>query len=149
MISHTADQALAQAQLYTDEIEYILVRFPPRAITAAAGVLAEIGEPFGVLIADKDEVTLVVPADAQADYIERLPDHVVSPQHYRLITFDIALDLSLVGFLALISAALAEAGVSIMAFAAYSRDHILVTTGEFDIAMAALEKLQSTKIRES
>lgn len=148
-MSQTADQALAQSQLYSDGIEYILVRFPPRAITAAAGVLAEIGEPFGALIADKDEVTLVIPADAQPDFIDRLPDHTVSPQRYRLITFDVALDLSLVGFLALISAALAEARIPIMAFAAYSRDHILVTTDKFNIAMAALEKLQSSNIRKA
>jgi hypothetical protein len=60
-----------------------------------------------------------------------------------VITFDIALEMSLVGFMARISQALADANVSILTFAAFTRDHILVPIDQFDIALAALEKLKS------
>ncbi len=39
----TVDQALKNAQLYTDQLEYSLVHLPPNAIMVAAGVIAEIG----------------------------------------------------------------------------------------------------------
>ena len=57
-MAQTVEQALQQAKLYTDDTLYSLIHLPPNGIMAAAGVLAQIGEPFGALIADKDEVTL-------------------------------------------------------------------------------------------
>ncbi len=46
--------------------------------------------------------------------------------NFRLLTFDIALDFAVVGFLAEISRILAQADISIVALSAFSRDHILV-----------------------
>jgi uncharacterized protein len=45
---------------------------------------------------------------------------------FRLLSFDIELDFSVVGFLAFISQKLAENSVPIVALSAFSRDHILV-----------------------
>jgi hypothetical protein len=142
-MTQTVEQALSKAVLYSDAVSYTLLRLPASAITAAAGVVAQIGEPFCALIVDKNEVSLVIPADALPDFIKRLPGHSAAQQAYRLITFDLELDLALVGFMARVSRALAEAGVSILPLAAYSRDHILVPAAQFDIAMSALRKLQS------
>ena len=143
MMPQTVEETLVQAKLVTDGTDYVLVKLPPRAITAAAGVIAEIGEPFCALMADQYEVTLIIPAEAVADFVTRLPGHTVAPDRYRLITFDVTLDFSLVGFMAAVSAALADAGVSILAYAAYSRDHVLVHADEFDLAMKTLHQLQS------
>lgn len=142
-MTQTVEQALAQAALYSDSAAYTLLRLPGQAVIAAAGVIAEISEPFCALIVDKDEVSLIIPSDALADFANRLPGHIASPQAYRLITFDLELDLALVGFMARVSKTLAEAGVSILPLAAFSRDHILVPAAQFDIAMSALRKLQS------
>ncbi len=60
---------------------------------------------------------------------------------YTLITFDIVLDLSLVGFLSVVSSVLADEGVSIYAFSTYLRDHILVRKADAGRAVAALEGL--------
>ncbi len=76
-MAQTVEQALQQAKLYTDDMLYSLIHLPPNGIMAAAGVLAQIGEPFGALIADKDEVTLVIPADMVDDFASRLRDHRV------------------------------------------------------------------------
>ncbi len=139
----TVEQILAAAKLYSDYKDYIIVQLPAAAITAAAGITAEISEPFCALIVDKDEVSLIVPYEAWGDFSKRLPNHKVADKSYRLITFDIELEMSLVGFMARISQALADANISILTFAAFTRDHILVPADQFDIALAALEKLKS------
>lgn len=143
-MTQTARQAFAQAKLYTDNQEYVIIHLPAQAIMVAAGIVAEIGEPFCGLIVDKDEVSLVIPAEAVEDFAPRLRDHTVSQKSYRLITFDAELDMELVGFMALVSTALAEAGVSVLPLAAYMRDHILISSDQFKIAIAALEKLKSS-----
>jgi len=45
---------------------------------------------------------------------------------FRLLSFDIELDFSVVGFLAFVADKLAESGIPILALSAFSRDHILV-----------------------
>ena len=139
----TARDLLATAQLYTDEQIYILVKLPRNAVIAAAGVVAEIAEPFSALLVDKDEVTLLIPEDVWADYERRLPGHEIAARRFRLITFDLALDLSVVGFMALVAGALAQANVSILPYAAYTRDHIFVSVDEFDLALHTLRQLQA------
>lgn len=137
-------QALQAATLYSDEVFYSLVSLPPNGIMAAAGVLAEIGEPFAALIADKDEVTLVIPADEVADFASRLRNHRVSDAPYRLITFDIELEPTLTGFMARVAGALAAVNVPILPFAAFSRDHLLVPADRFEAAWSALRQLQAS-----
>lgn len=139
----TVEQALAQATLYTDEVDYTIVRLPPGAIMAAAGIVAEIGEAFCALIVDKDEVSLIIPSEALRDFAARLPGSATSPKAYRLITFDIELQLDLVGFMARVSTVLADAGISIMPFASYSRDHLLIPADQINSAMTTLEQLKS------
>jgi uncharacterized protein len=134
-------EAFAQAALYTDHTLYILVKLPPRAIMAAAGVLAEIGKPFSALVVDKDEVTLLVPQEDWESFADRLPDHQIA-RDFRLITFDLPLDLDLVGFMALVSRVLAEHGVPLLALSAFQRDHILVPAAQFQAAWDALRTAQ-------
>jgi hypothetical protein len=141
-MSQTVQQALAAAQFYTDDQDYALVRLHSRAITAAAGVLAELGGPFAGLIVDKDEITLVLPAFALEELGQRLHDHQMAVQTYRLVTLDVELDPNLTGFMAAISRALSDAGVSLLPYAAYSRDHLLVPADQFDTALDALQKLK-------
>jgi hypothetical protein len=137
-MTNAAERALTQATLYTDEFEYTLIHLPPGAITPAAAVFAAISDPFGALIADKDEVTLLLAHDDWDAYKHRLPDHSTTGP-YRLITFDLELDPDLIGFMALIARILAEANASILAFSAYARDHIFVQADQFRAAWDALE----------
>ncbi len=144
-MAQTVDEALKAAQLYTDNQSYRLLKLPARAVTAAAGVLAEIGAPFTALIVDKDEVTLVLYADAVSDFTRRLQGHTASEATYRLITFDVALEPTLTGFMARVSAALAGAGIPIVTFGAFSRDHLLVPADRFDQAWSVLSKLTGSE----
>lgn len=135
-------QTFKTATLYTDDELYRVVRLPAAALWAGTAIVAEIGEPFSAVIADKDEITLVVLSDAWDDLADRLPDHTVMEHAYRLITFDTPLEPALVGFMALVSQILADAGVSILPLAAFSRDHILVTAAQFQQAWDALAAAQ-------
>jgi hypothetical protein len=137
-----AATALTQATLYSDDVLYTLVHLPAPAITAGAGVLAEVGAAFSALIVDKDEVSLVLPQDAWQEFARRLPDHRTADD-YRLITFDLPLDPALIGFMALVSRFLAEAGVSILALSAFERDHILVPAAQFQTAWDVLRSAQT------
>ncbi|MBN2335538.1 ACT domain-containing protein [Candidatus Bathyarchaeota archaeon] len=97
-------------------------------------------EPFTSVTVDRDEVSAVLRADdwnvlrgGFSGYREEGP--------YRLITFDIVLDLSLVGYLSVVSSLLAERGVSIYALSTYLRDHLLVKKGDAAVALEALQAL--------
>ena len=143
-MTQSAHEALKAAVLYSDGERYALIKLPTAAITAAAGILAEIGEPFAALLVDKDEVSLVITASDLEDYGKRLPGHQTSGRYYRLITFDGDLSPDLIGFMALIARTLAEAGVWILPLGAYTRDHLLVPENQYEIAVAALEKLKQS-----
>jgi len=60
---------------------------------------------------------------------------------WRMITFDMVLPLSLVGFFAAVSGALAEAGVNLFTISAYTTDHVFVKDQKLETAIKALEKL--------
>jgi hypothetical protein len=138
MTMDAATRTFVKTPLFTDDITYRLIHLPPRAIWAAAGVLAEIGSPVSALVADKDEVTLLLPDDMWRDYANRLSDWREGGE-YRLITFDQVLDPALVGFLALVARVLADTGVPLLALSAFERDHVLVPAAQFHEAWAALE----------
>jgi hypothetical protein len=142
-MSQTIEQALSKASFYSDNETYTLVHLPPSAVIAAAGVIAEINEPFCALVVDKDEVSLLIPTEALDDFGQRLPGHVTSTQAYRLITIDVALEPTLIGFMAHVTTALAQVGIPIFPYAAYSRDHIVVPAQHFDLAIATLERLKT------
>jgi hypothetical protein len=115
---------------------------PANGIVVAASVVAETANPFTALIVDKDEVTLMLEEEDFEEYKKRLLGHHVSETKYRLITFDLELEPTLIGFIAKVSAALAEAKISIMPFAAFSRDHIFVPEPDFEKAITALQALK-------
>lgn len=137
-----AQEALRQATLHTDDLRYRILHLPTNAITAAAGILAEISEPFTALLVDKDEVTLILSEEDYREYERRLLGQRSSEALYRLITIDFVLDLNFVGFLAYISTALAQADIPIMAYSAFQRDHLLIAENHFDQAMQVLQALQ-------
>ncbi len=141
-MAQTIQEVLSQAQIYSDEIIYRFVQFPANGITVASGIVAEASLPFTGLLIDKDEVTLMLPQEAYEEFERRFKYATVSDIEYRLITFDIVLEPTLVGFMAHITRALADADISVLPFSAYSRDHIFVATQDFEKAIDTLKALQ-------
>jgi hypothetical protein len=97
-------------------------------------------EAFSSVTFEAAEISLVMRADRWAELRNKFSSFREEGP-YRLITFDIVLELSVVGFMALVSAKLAEAGVSIYPLSTFLRDHILVRAGDADRAMVALREL--------
>ena len=80
--------------------------------------------PF-MIFSDKWEVTLLLD-DVDFQTIRHAVREAKIEGGFRLLSFDIELDFSVVGFLAEISRILAGAEISIVALSAFSRDHILI-----------------------
>lgn len=142
-MTQSAREALRGAQWYLDEKPYRAARLSPAAVTAAAAIIAEQERPFYALIVDKDEVTLVAPRDLFQIATQRFAGLEVGDVAYRLITLEIEFTLDVVGILALITPALAEAGIPILALSAFSRDHFLVPEDHADEAMRVLRALSA------
>lgn len=80
--------------------------------------------PF-MIFKDRWEVTLLLD---EVDYrtVRAGLAEAKTETGFRLLSFDVVLDFSTVGFLAALSGILAEAGISIIAVSAFSRDHLLI-----------------------
>jgi uncharacterized protein len=80
--------------------------------------------PF-MIFKDRWEVTLLVDEiDFEAMRVALREAKI--ERGFRLLSFAVELDFSVVGFLAFIAEKLAEAGISIVAVSAFSRDHLLI-----------------------
>lgn len=92
-------------------------------------------EAFACVV-DKNEITVVLD---QARLEEK--DLIRVERGWKILTFEPALPLDLVGFLATVSMALAEEGVSLFAISAFSTDHLLVKASDLEKAIPCLDRL--------
>lgn len=92
-------------------------------------------DAFATII-DKNEITLVI---EQGKVNER--EVIDIEKDWKILTFDMVLPFGLVGFLATVSKALADEGISIYVISAYSTDHILIKEKDIVRAEKKLRKL--------
>ena len=92
--------------------------------------------PF-MIFSDKFEVTLLLD-ETDFGTIRHAAREARREGNFRLLTFDIELDFTVVGFLAEVARILAEAGISIVALSAFSRDHLLIKQTDLAKALKAL-----------
>lgn len=75
--------------------------------------------------------------------------HIMNIDHnWRIITFEMELPFELIGFLAKISGALADAGVSIFVISSFFTDHILVKDNELEKTLSVLQTLGLSLMRD-
>jgi hypothetical protein len=90
-----------------------------------------------MLLKDEHEVTLLL---EEADWLAMR--HAAREARveggFRLLTFEIELDWTVVGFLAQVTRLLARAGISCGALSAFSRDHLLVKQDDLGHALRIL-----------
>lgn len=134
---------VAETRLFTDAQIYVIIGLPLTQVAEAAMLVKQLGSPLVSLTWDKDELSLILPAQAWEQLRPGFEILSESPE-YRLVTFDLPLDLGLVGYLALMAAAVAEVGVSIYPVSAFSRDHFFVPAEDFERAWEALRRLIRT-----
>jgi len=125
-------------KLYLPETRYAVVSVALEHYHEALGALGRV-EGFVSLTRDKDEVTLVLAEEAWRELSPRFPA-AESQAKRRMIGFDTVLDFTVVGFIAEISRALAEAGISILNLSTYRTDAVLVHEARFDDAVAAVKR---------
>lgn len=130
---------LASTEILVHPENYTLASVGREEEKKARGLLGST-EAFSSITFDYSEVSLVLKSD-EWDQLKGAFSEYEEEGPYRLITFDIVLDLSIVGFLAEVSARLAEAGVSIFALSTFLRDHILVKCEDAEMAEKVLNEL--------
>ena len=87
-------------------------------------------------IIDNNEVTVILPQNKIKE------KNIISiDKNYKILTFDMLLPFSLVGFIAKVSKALASEGIPIFVISAYSTDHILIKKKYLGKAKKQLNKL--------
>jgi hypothetical protein len=138
-----AREAWARTTLHAWPGDYLFASLPAERLAEAAALAAAApAGSFVALVRERDEVALTLPETSRARLSE-LGARVDGP--YRVLTFDVALPLDLVGFLAPAALRLAEAGVSIVPQCGFRTDHLLVRASQLETACRVLEDL----VRES
>jgi hypothetical protein len=129
-------------QLYLPETRYAVASLPLEHYSVAIDCLRE-ADGFVSLIRDKHEITLMIAEEIWQQMAARFPD-AQARGDWRMIRFDTFLDFSVVGFIAEISRALAEADISILSVSTYSTDAVLVHEAQFDAAVIAVKQALMT-----
>ena len=124
--------------LYLPETRYAVASLPLEHYGEAVACLRE-AEGFVSLTRDKEEITLIVAEETWHKIAPRFPG-AVAQERRRLIRFDTVLDFSVVGFIAEISNAIAEADISILSISTYRTDAVLVHESRFDDAVNAIKQ---------
>jgi hypothetical protein len=129
----------ARTTLHVWPEAYVLASLPLEARPEASGLVGRT-HGFVALLVERDEVSLTVAEEVwRGDPLRSRARAEAGP--YRAITFDIDIDLGVVGYLAPAAARLAEAAVSIVPQCAYAKDHLLVRAADLATAVAVLHGL--------
>jgi uncharacterized protein len=124
--------------LYMPETRFAVASLPLEYYGEVASCLRDV-EGFVSMTRDKEEITMIVAEEIWHKLAPRFPD-AVAQERRRLIRFDTVLDFSVVGFIAEISGALADADISILSISTYRTDAVLVHESRFDDAVNAIKQ---------
>lgn len=115
---------------------FAVVSLPLEQFGAALTAVRDL-EGYLSVTRDKDEVTLILAEDLWHEMADNFSDAQVQLRR-RMIRFDTVLDFSVVGFIAEISRALAEADISILSLSTYRTDAVLVHEASYSRALIAV-----------
>ncbi len=130
----------ARTRVHVWPEDYVLVSLPAELAVKAAASAARARPAFAATVLERDEVSLTVPEETwRSDPLRERARAESGP--FRVLSFDLDVDLDVFGYLAPAAAALAEAEVPIVPQCAFRKDHLLVPAGKLAAALAALEAL--------
>jgi len=130
---------LAQTRVRVDPRTFVIVSVPVRFESTLRKALADLHAPFFVQIG-VDELTLVVATDEWTRVRRVFPD-ATEEAGYRLMTLEVRLDWQVIGYLAAVTRALADAGVPVGVLSSFHYDHLLVRDDLLGKTEAALRHL--------
>ena len=136
-VDEAARAVWARTRLHVWPERYVLASLPLRALAEVAATLSH-AEGFVALVAERDEVSLTLDEEAwRTSPVRAQASAEAGP--YRAITFDVNIDLAVVGYLAPAALRLARARVSIVPQCAFLKDHVLVREADLETAVRVLE----------
>lgn len=130
----TARELLARTRVKVRRGPYTLGSWPLRMASAVHSGLVRTRSSFHMAFQDDLEMSALV----LATRLRELPQPRQVEEGWAVITLDAIFTWDVVGILAELSMSLAASGIPVGAFAAFSRDHLIVQEPHVD---AALEKL--------
>lgn len=137
-------QLWAQTRLKVWPERYYLVSLPREALISFAEVFTQWVKTdtnhFSAVVIEQDEISLTISETVWLSVANRLSYSAISSA-YKVITFNINLDLAVVGYLAPAAAQLAQGGISIVPQCAYLKDHLLIRETDLEQAQAILVTL--------
>jgi hypothetical protein len=137
-VSDRARALWARTRIHVWPGPYLFASVPLARQAEALALMARAGDAFAALVRERDEVSLTLPDSLRA-VIEPLATRAAGP--FRVLTFDLDLELDVVGYLAPALERLAAAGVSIVPQCGFRTDHLLVFDRDLDAAVGVLEAL--------
>ena len=137
--SADADSLLRKTRVNVAPVIYYLVglRHTEWARLLETPELSPRPDSIFMLLKDEHEVTLLLEEEDWRTMRHAVRDARVE-SNFRLVTLDIELEWTVVGFLARVTALLAAAGISCGALSAFSRDHLLIKQDDLARALRVL-----------
>jgi hypothetical protein len=135
----TASELLRTAKVIVAPETFVLVSLTREEFSELirSSAIGPVGVAPYMIFWDRYEVTLLL---AQTDFAAVMSSAPLAKTEsgFRLLTFDLMMDLDTVGFLAEVSRILAADGIAVFAVSAFSRDHLLIRQDNLAAAMRAL-----------
>jgi hypothetical protein len=138
-ISPELQEAVAQTHLSTDGYGYIFLCFPLGQWETAQQWLISSNTPIFCTLRDDREFSLMLKQEHWKIAPPTLKKAASVSPIYSRITFDVVLGFDLVGYLNVMTQVLASINIPILAFSAFSRDHIFIQQADFERAYAVLQ----------
>jgi hypothetical protein len=132
-------QIFAETVLREHDHDYSIVMIDLSEKETAKNVFKNL-QPFSSITFTREEVSVVLKTNDWNIFKDNFSEYR-QQEPYRLITFDIVLDLSLVGFFSVVSSVLAERNISIYCISTYLKDHILVKKTDVSKAIEVLKEI--------
>jgi hypothetical protein len=119
---------------------YWLVSLPHESLPQAVELVSRSAGRFSAIVTEQDEISLTVHEALWKAKAESIVHHSAGGP-YRVITFQIDLDLSICGYFAPAAVLLAEAGIPIVPQCAFLKDHVLIREADAARAVEILNEL--------
>ncbi len=136
-MSPSAADLLSKTELVVHPGPFALGSWSKAQVSAVYAGILRGNEALAFVVLDDREATAML----REKTLMELPPPRHVEKGWAVITLDQVMEWDVVGVLAAVTGALAEAGLSLGAATAFSRDHLLVRTERLDDALAALRSL--------
>ena len=135
----SVDDLLRETKVQVAPATYVVIGLPHRdweRLLENPELSPRADAPY-MILRDPHEVTLVIEEEDWRRIRHAVRDAKIEAG-YRLVTLDIELPWSTVGYLARVTAILAAAGISVGALSSFSRDHLLIKQDDLGNALRVL-----------